>query len=166
MLKIPFRTQKNKWACGAAVLEMLVFYFKKRKISQIELFDSFKKRDPHENNSYLISTDDLANVLEREGLEAMVAKAFLDECNVRNILNFYINKLQTPIVVCQQVSKKDKLSGHFRIVTGFSKDFVYVNDPDPKNGGKNVKISLKKFISLWEETGHNVTGGVYFWCNK
>lgn len=166
MLKIPFRTQKNDWACGAAVLEMLFLYFNKKDINQTELFNLLKEGDGHEKDGYRISTSNLANVLEKENLKTVIAKTFLDECNVKNILNFYINEIQIPIVVCQQASKKDLLSGHFRIVTGFDGRFVYANDPDLKNGGKDKKFLLKEFISLWKETGKNVTGGVYFWCSK
>jgi uncharacterized protein YvpB len=42
------------------------------------------------------------------------------------------------------------LSGHSAVITGYDKNFIYVNDP---YGYKNRKIDRANFISAWEEMG-------------
>tara|TARA_B100000745_G_C20154018_1_gene395506 strand:- start:4797 stop:5297 length:501 start_codon:yes stop_codon:yes gene_type:complete len=166
MLKIPFIKQENDWTCGPAVLAMLLFYFKEKNIDQIKLFERYKEKDPSGAEDFRIKTVDLVQELREEGMSVGISKAILDQENVRTLLDFYINKAKMPIVVCQQLSKEKSLLGHFKVVVGFSNDKVYVNDPHQRKGGEKIEIPLKEFISLWEETGPNVTGGIYFWCDK
>jgi uncharacterized protein YvpB len=45
---------------------------------------------------------------------------------------------------------KITLSGHSAVITGYDKDFIYVNDP---YGYKNRKIDRTTFISVWEVMG-------------
>jgi len=166
MLKIPYIKQENDWTCGPAVLAMLLLYFKKKEISQVEMFERYKEKDPSGTEDFRIKTTDLVQELRKENFNTGTSKVFLDQENVRSLLDFYINKVKIPIVVCQQLSKEKSLLGHFKVVVGFSNDKVYVNDPHQRKGGEKKELSLEEFISLWEETGPNVTGGIYFWCSK
>ena len=49
-----------------------------------------------------------------------------------------------PIIVLQWMDES-KQSGHYRVVTGFDKDHIYVNDPN----GYTDKISYELFLLLW-----------------
>jgi len=51
------------------------------------------------------------------------------------------------------VGKKGLYQGHFVVITGFDKDYVYYHEPGPKNPEPNKKILKEVFIEAWDANG-------------
>jgi len=48
---------------------------------------------------------------------------------------------------------------HYVVVTGYDSDLIYVNDPDPDNGGASKKIPIQEFLAQWNVKNQSETTG-------
>ena len=164
-LSVPFVYQYNSNACGAAALEIIYKYFEVSNISQEDIFEKYKKLEPHGSGNYYISTGDLISDARSRDFHA--EKYQINYNSIENIsLLKELLEQEIPIIVCQQYTKEKPLIGHFRVVIGIDNDFVYFHDPSQKIGGENLKQSYQEFFDYWQPTGKNVIGGRFYVISK
>lgn len=164
-LSVPFVYQYNSNACGAAALEIIYKYFGLTNISQEEIFEKYKKLEPHGSGNYYISTGDL--ISDAKSRDFYAEKYQLNYNSIENIsLLKEILQQELPIIVCQQYTKEKRLIGHFRVIIGIDNEYVYFHDPSPKIGGENLKQSYREFFDYWQPTGKNVIGGRFYIISK
>ena len=166
-LSVPYCKQINNSACGAACLEMIYKYYELNNISQEEIFNKYKKTDPHNTKGVNILTKDLVLDAQSRGFLSEIVRAdFTDTKNSIALLKqFLIDDI--PLIVCLQYSLKLPLLGHFRVVIGIDEKNIYFHDPDNTiENGESLNLSHKEFMKLWQPTGQNVTGGRFVWIKK
>lgn len=156
LIEVPYIQQNDINSCGAAALEMIYKYYGLYEISQDDIFNKYKKLEPHGSGNYYIEVEDLIADSQSRGFTAEWFRSAVDYSGINKLKELVDQGI--PVVVCQQVSKEDSLMGHFRIVTGVDNLYVYLHDP--LRGGDGIKWYHKKFLSFWKKTGLNVTGGV------
>lgn len=164
-LRVPYITQINENACGAAVLEM-VYGFYGLHILQGKIYEKYRALEPHNTGNYRIITENLVSDALGSGFLSFWAKAnYSDKDECFNLLKLLVNKSKIPVIVCQQFTKNPEHEslGHFRIVVGVNEKehTIFVHDPHNELGGEYQKWSLEKFVDFWQPTGQNVTGGVF-----
>ncbi len=160
LLKVPYTKQIDESACGAACLEMVYKYYGINNISQEDLMNLYKELEPHGSGYYRMTTDTLILDARKKGLKAVWLRAnYTNKFDCLELLKILIDK-EVPIIVCQQASQENALLGHFRIVIGFDDQFVYLHDPNFQIAGNELRWSIEDFVSLWQPTGANVTGGI------
>lgn len=165
-LKVPYFPQININACGAAVLEMVYKYYGRESFFQQELMKRYQELEPHGSGNFRLSTSNLVNDAREKGFNAGWARAnWRSTTDVLALLQWSLNS-GVPLIVCQKFTVEQPLIGHFRIVVGLDKENVYLHDPNLEIGGKNLKWPISKFVDFWQETGQNVTGGVFVFIIK
>jgi len=161
-LKVPYISQINDNACGAAVLEMVYKYYGLKNISQEDIFNKYKELEPHGSGNLRLSTGSLVQDAKERGFESDWDYVDTnDKISSIELLREATNDFKVPVIVCQKFSDEYPLIGHFRIVVGVEGDIVYVHDPHLKTGGAFMKWKADKFMDFWKKTGENVTGGVF-----
>ena len=160
-LSIPFVYQYNKNSCGAAALEMVYKYFRLKDISQEDIFEKYKKLEPHESGNYYITVKDLILDAKSKDFHTKLYRINYSSIQSLSLLKEILDK-SVPIIVCQQYTKEKPLIGHFRVVVGINDKFVFFHDPSQKVGGENLKWSYQEFLDYWQPTGKNVSGGIFF----
>ena len=164
-LNVPFVAQFNTNACGAAALEMVYKYYGKSDITQQEIFNKLKEKEPELRRENRISTDHLVSDAQARGFRAFWDRVDYSEQNeALQVLKYYLSR-KTPVIVCQQFTKKSRKIGHFRVVVDVDEDqYIYFYDPD--EGHDLIKWPIDQFMDYWQPTGQNVTGGVYIVIEK
>lgn len=166
LLKIPYITQFNTNACGAAVLEMVYGYYDQKSYPQKDLMEKYQELEPHGSGNFRLSTDTLVLDAREKGFNAGWARAAWQSIpDVTALLEFALDS-GVPLIVCQKFTDELPLIGHFRVVVGIDHDSVYLHDPSIEVGGENLKWSIEKFVDFWKPTGDNVTGGIFVFINK
>jgi len=166
LLQVPYIPQINANACGAAVLEMVYKYYGLDNITQQELMDEYQELEPHGSGNFRLTTDNLVLDARKRGFESEWSRADLESLDeVTALLNFLIDN-KAPLIVCQKFTEALPLIGHFRIVVGIDNKTIYLHDPSSEIGGANLTWSVDKFLSFWQPTGANVTGGVFVIINR
>lgn len=170
-LKVPYISQINDNACGAAVLEMVYKCYGLEDILQEEIYEKYKKLEPHGTGNFRIDTNMLVSDALSRGFLSFWAKAnYSNTKECFKLLKLLTQESKIPVIVCQQFTKKQEHSGlgHFRLVVGVStKDnVIYVHDPHKELGGEYQEWELDKFVDYWQPTGENVTGGIFVVIKK
>lgn len=164
---VPYVSQINENACGAAVLEMIYKYYGLDNISQEGIFNKYKKLEPHGSDNFILSTDSLVSDAQGRGFLSFWARTdYNDKENSSDLLRRLTIDSKIPVIVCQKFTDELPLIGHFRIVVGVRGNIVYLHDPHAKNGGAFKKWEINKFMEFWKPTGKNVTGGVFIVIKK
>jgi len=163
--KTPYVKQFNENACGPAVLEMIYRYYGIKNVSQEKIYEEYRELDSHSPGNYLMTTDNIVIDARKRGFASFWGRADYDNIeNTVKLLKVFIEKLKTPVIVCQKFSEEEPLIGHFRIVLSLDKDFIYLHDP--YIGVRFQKWPIQKFFDFWKPTGLNVTGGVFIIIKK
>jgi ABC-type bacteriocin/lantibiotic exporter with double-glycine peptidase domain len=158
-LAVPFIRQTNEWSCGAACLEMIYRFYGETGISQRNIYDALKSKDPHKGGKLQITTDAMVAHANGRGYDARWFRVNLNSgADVEAQISGYLDR-DIPLIACQSMADKPLL-GHFRIITGKDDTAVLIHDPDPKTGGAFQRRDIQRLIALWQPTGVNVTGGV------
>lgn len=151
--------QKRETSCGAASLAMIYDYFGLNGQNETKIWHRLKTRRLNKKGEYILKTLDMARDSQKFNLHYFWGQAVMKnkKLALQPIKEFL--KLSIPIVVCQKISKKNKL-GHFRIVTKVKNDKIFINDPLQD---KETTIKISDFINLWEDTKNGeVIGGEFF----
>jgi predicted double-glycine peptidase len=166
VLNVPFVQQMDDNSCGAAALEMVYRYFGIKDVSQEEIYEKYKKLEPHNTGNFRLDTESLVADAQNHGFRSDWKKLDLSSKDyVFQALSLLVEN-DILVIVCQQFTEEDKIIGHFRVVVGVNDGKIILHDPHPKIGGPNLEWSVDKFINLWEETGLNVVGGVYIYIHN
>ncbi|TSC78555.1 MAG: putative fusion protein (N:peptidase-C:desuccinylase) [Parcubacteria group bacterium Gr01-1014_29] len=141
LLKVkPFQETLNKGYCGPAVLKMVLKYYGVNKTE--------RELAKLTGTTKVGSTNDkaIAKVLHSCGLKA----------KIKNNSNFsdlkrYLNKGIPAIVDWYTKGRKDYsdstvADGHYSVVVGLDKKFVYLQDPEI---GKIRKLAKDDFLRVW-----------------
>lgn len=165
-LEVPYISQININACGAAVLGMVYQYYGLQNISQQELMDKYQELEPHNSGNFRLSVDNLILDARSKGFNAGWIRAnWGDVTESISLLRMLLNA-GVPVIVCQTFTNEQALIGHFRIVLGVDKEKIYMHDPSSEIGGANIEWPIEKFLYSWRQTGNNVTGGVLVFISK
>jgi len=166
LLEVPYIPQINVNACGAAVLEMIYGYYDQKGFSQKELLEKYQELEPHGSGNFRLSTNNLVVDAREKGYNAGWARAgWHSGPDVVALLRTMVSS-KVPLIVCQKFTAEKPLIGHFRIVIGIDEENVYLHDPSPEVGGENLKWPIDKFVDFWQETGQNVTGGIFVFITR
>ncbi len=141
LLKIkPFQETLHKGYCGPAVLRMVLEYYGINK-SEEDLAELCR-------TSKDVGTDDqtLLKILRGFGLKAKIKNnaSFSD-------IKKYLDK-EIPIIVDwftrgrQDYSESEVADGHYSVVVGLDKEFIYLQDPEI---GRIRKLKRDDFLKVW-----------------
>jgi uncharacterized protein YvpB len=165
-IKVPYVHQININACGAAVLEMVYRYYGRDNFSQEELMTKYQELEPHGSGNFRLNTNSLAVDAREQGFNAGIGRAIYQSVpDVIALLKLMLDS-GIPLIVCQRFTDEQPLIGHFRIVVGLDEEYVYLHDPSVEIGGENLKWQINKFVDFWQETGNNVTGGIFVFITQ
>lgn len=160
-LDVPFYKQIDDNACGAAVLEMVYkFWNLVLPPSQQDIMETYKELEPHGSGNFRITSDNIVLDAKKRGFESFWEKVPYNNKEATTKIIKGILKQGVPIIVCQQFTKKDSQTGHFRIIIGFTKNKFILHDPHPDIGSENLEWPAETLLDYWQPTGENVTGGV------
>ncbi len=159
LLSVPYKSQINNHACGAAALEMVYKFYGFNDVSQQEIVNQYQEFEPHGSGNLCITTDNLVEDARKRGFHSEWKRANLN-LQVDDLLTAWVNS-RMPIIVCQKYTDEQPLLGHCRVFLGFDGQYVNFHDPCTETGGSNLRWPKDKFVDFWKATGKNVTGGVY-----
>ena len=136
---VPYETQINELACGAACLSM-VFRLFGIPVSSEKIWSDVEK---HEGVPFAQHICSFAN---KQSVTAMAL--YLQDCS-GEILDFcLLNHLE---VILLQRFVENPFNGHYTVLIGADKDFIYYHDPNPNaQDGQGKKIS--RYDLLWNMT--------------
>jgi ABC-type bacteriocin/lantibiotic exporter with double-glycine peptidase domain len=132
----PRSIQLDDYSCGVQVMRSVLAYYG-------EDVDAFLFHWDNEDRGGM-DTPAIENVLTENGLEC---KEFYDDDDWSEIHNA-IDKGH-PVIVCLDDSE------HWAIVFGYSDQYIYLMDPDPRDLF-GTQISHEKFASRWDGWGMSV----------
>lgn len=156
ILSVPHIKQFNDYACGCAVLEMAYKYHGLSNVSQREIYTKSKKLNLGGGN-WILKEETLLADAKNRGFFSVILQLTLDNVNDGvDVLVSFIN-LQLPVIVCQQWEVNSPI-GHFRIVTGVDKKFVYFRDPNVHSSSECLRWEHHFFFDHWKPNGKMVLG--------
>ncbi len=156
VLSVPYIKQHNNYSCGAAALEMVYKYYGLNDVTQSEIFDQSEKFDMG-NGELILKEETLVSDAKNRKFFAGIFKAtFSDIEDGVSYLKSFIDK-DIPLIVCQQWEINSE-TGHYRVVTGVDKRFVYFHDPNIENSGRCIEWRHEKFFNHWNANGKMVLG--------
>ena len=166
MLNVPYVSQINEHACGAAALEMVYRYYRsgaEDHFSQTALFTEHAEFEPHGSGARRITTDNIVAAARKRELFAGWGRVSTDRVERLEQLRFFLLKEKVPLIACQQFSEGEPLLGHFRVLLAADENRAFLHDPHPKRGGPSLEWKMNKLTKFWRHSGQNVTGGVAIW---
>lgn len=167
MLNINFIKQFNNYSCGAACLQM-VYSFYGLKVPQKEIYDLYVTESKEDSLRKIINIEDLVEDAKQRGFISQWIRLPENLRNEKGLEEFIDNNLlnNQPLIFCQQFTRMNKTTGHFRVLVGRDNNNIIVHDPHPKFGKSNRVFTIKEFLEYWEPTGKDVTGWVYVVISK
>ena len=135
---------------------MVYKYYGLNNVTQSEIFDQSEKFDMG-NGELILKEETLVSDAKNRKFSAAIFKAtFSGIKDGASYLKNFIDE-DIPVIVCQQWEINSEI-GHYRVVIGVDKKFVYFHDPNIENGGKCIKWRHEKFFSHWGANGRMVLG--------
>jgi predicted double-glycine peptidase len=157
-ITIPHIKQTNETSCGAAALAMVYAHYGVANQNEATIWNRLKEPRSLNPSEEFIRTPNLAKDVKAFGLHYVYGQAvWEEEEKALNLLDEFI-KIRVPVIVCQKFEDKRPF-GHFRIVTGFTKNYVKLSDPyldEPVS-----KMKKDNFFSMWQATSDEVIGGEF-----
>jgi predicted double-glycine peptidase len=152
--------QSRETSCGAAALAMVYQNLGKTELTEEVLWDKLSLSRPGGGpDERYLRTLPMAQSAKEFGLSYFWGLAVMNnKKNTLQPLKEFISRA-IPVVVCQKISEENQW-GHFRVVVGVGKGFIYLHDP---HEDKMEKMTTARFMELWKSGSNNeVVGGEFF----
>jgi len=148
---------KWTWICAASV-ELKNMKLKTRLYSKLDYNSFIKNGADYIRKFYdkktaekLIEMTDIES--EIENTKKMIKENIfeLKELTFNDIENWFKeNYVMILLINSKMINNKSGYAGHFVVLTGFDKEYVFVHDSGIENGSPNRKVKKDLFIKAWK----------------